>query len=146
MTLAKTKTQTTLFFQKLRVRKDRGKRDAIYAVSGLIARSAKQSLRVRSGPSRPGAIPHAHTRGGLRVINFAVDRNQSIIGPVKFPRSKKFNEPVPSIHEFGKTVVDLRKGKVIVFHKRPYMSATLKRLERRGLIPKTFTARIARIL
>jgi hypothetical protein len=50
-------SRTTLFFERLKVRKERGKRDAIYSVSGLIARSAKQSLRIRPGSSRPGAIP-----------------------------------------------------------------------------------------
>lgn len=139
-------SRTTLFFERLRVKKNRGKREAIYSLSGLIARSAKQSLRVRPGPARPGAIPHAHTRGGLRVIQFAVDRNRSIIGPIKFARSSRFNEPAPAIHEFGKVVVDLRRGRVMKYAKRPFMSTTLKRLNRRGLIPKTFSASIARII
>jgi len=139
-------SRTTLFFEKLRVRKERGKKDAIYSVSGLIARSAKQSLRIRPGPSRPGGIPHAHTRGGLRVIRFAVDRNKSIIGPIKFARSRKFNEPAPAIHEFGKVVIDLRRGKVFKYAKRPFMSKTLERLDRTGAIPKQFSASIARIL
>lgn len=139
-------SRTTLFLERLKVRKERGKRDAIYSVSGLIARSAKQSLRIRPGSSRPGAIPHAHTRGGLRVILFAVDRDRSIIGPVRFPRSQRYNEPAPHIQEFGKTVLDLRKGKVINFPKRPFMSRTLERLGRKGLIPKQFSASIARII
>lgn len=139
-------SRTTLFFERLRVRKNRGKRDAIYSLSGLIVRSAKQSLRVRPGPSRPGAIPHAHTRGGLRVIQFAVDRDKSIIGPIKFARSTRYNEPAPAIHEFGKVVVELRRGRVLKYAKRPFMSKTLERLDRKGLIPKTFSAKIARIL
>lgn len=137
-------SRTTLFFEKLKVRVNRSKREAIYSTSGLIARSAKQSLRIRPGASRPGAIPHAHTRGGLRVIQFAVDRNQSIIGPVKFPRSQRFNEPAPHIQEFGATVIDLRRGKVVTYVKRPYMSRTLERLKNK--IPRNFTASVARII
>lgn len=139
-------SRTTLFFEKLKVKKNRAKREAIYSVSGLIARSAKQSLRIRPGPSRPGAVPHAHTRGGLRVIRFAVDRNKSIIGPIRFARSRRYNEPAPHIHEFGKVVVDLRRGKVLKFAKRPFMSKTIERLGNKGLIPKTFSAKIARIV
>ena len=139
-------SKTTLFFERLKAKKNRGKRDAIYSVSGLIARSAKQSLRIRPGPSRPGAVPHAHTRGGLRVIMFAVDRNKSIIGPIRFPRSRKYNEPAPHIHEFGKTVIDLRRGKVVTYAKRPFMSTTLDRLNKKGLIPRQFSASIARII
>ena len=139
-------SRTTLFIERLKARKNRAKRDAIYTVSGLIARSAKQSLRVRSGTSRPGAIPHAHTRGGLRVIMFAVDGDRSIIGPIRFPRSKRYNEPAPYIHESGATVIDYRRGMIITFPKRPFMSRTLERLRRKGLIPKQFSASVARII
>lgn len=138
-----TKSRTVLFLERLKVRKNRAKKGAIYRVSGLIARTTKSSLRVRPGSARPGAIPHAHTRGGLRVIQFAVDRNSSIIGPVRFPRSRQYNEPIPAIHEFGKLVID-QKGRIRKYPARPYMSKALKRL--RGKIPREFSASVARII
>ena len=146
MIRARYTSRTTLFIERLKARKNRAKRDAIYSVSGLIARSAKQSLRIRRGASRPGAIPHAHTKGGLRVIMFAVDTNKSIIGPIRFPRSRRYNEPAPHIQEFGSSVIDYRAGKIITFPARPFMSVTLSRLRRKGLIPKQFSASIARII
>lgn len=38
--------RTVTFFKQLRVRKDRGKRDAIYGVAALIRRSAINRLKV----------------------------------------------------------------------------------------------------
>lgn len=138
--------RTTLYLSRLRVRKERAKRGAIYSTAGYIATSAKRRLRIRSGASRRGSAPHAHTRGGLRLIQFAVDGNTAIIGPVKFPRSNQFNEPIPSIHEFGKTVVSLRKFKVYQFSERPYMGPTLQSLAKRGILNRRFSARLARII
>ena len=146
MLATKWTARTILFFEKLKARKERAKRDAIYSVSGLIAREAKQTLKVRPGTSRPGGVPHAHTRAGLRVIRFAVDRNKSIIGPIRFPGGK-LNEPVPSVHEFGKTVFTIKGAfRLITYPSRPYMIVTLKRLDRQGKIPKQFAVSIARII
>jgi hypothetical protein len=147
MLRVKYQTRVKLFLQGLRVKKTRAKRNAIFSVSGLIATDAKRSLKVSPGKSKPFAIPKAHTKGGLRVIRFAVrpDGKESIIGPVKFPRSNRFNAAVPSIHEFGKTVIDIRRGKIRNYPPRPYMSRTLERLNRRGEIPKQFAASVARI-
>lgn len=144
MLRAKYSSRTSLFFERFRVRKNRAKRDSIYSVSGLIARSARQSLRIRKGPSRAGAIPHAHTRGGLRIIQFAVDGNSSIIGPIRFPRSRQYNQPIPSIHEFGKTVYELFRDRSKTFPQRPYMGPTIKRLGNK--IPRHFSASVARVL
>lgn len=147
MLRAKYSSRTTLFFERFRVRKNRAKREGIYSVAGLIASSAKQSLRIRRGPSRPGAIPHAHTRGGLRMIQFAVDGNRAIIGPVRFPRSRQYNEPVPSIHEFGKLVYTLSGiMRLKKYPERPYMYPTIKRLARRGKLPRNFSAQVAKVL
>lgn len=147
MLRAKYTSKTSLFFERFRVRKNRAKRDGIYSVAGLIASSAKQSLRIRRGKSRVGAVPHAHTRGGLRIIQFAVDRDRAIIGPVRFPRSRQYNEPVPSIHEFGKVVFTLTGAmRLRKYPERPYMYPTIKRLAKKGKIPRQFSASIARII
>lgn len=137
--------RTVTFFKQLRVRKDRGKRQAIYGVCALIRRSAINKLKVRPGPSKENTAPHAHTLAGLRVIQFNVSGNTGIIGPVKFPSSRQYNEPVPAIHEFGKTVITLgRIFKIINFKKRPYMSTTIKQLGNR--IPKEFSIKMGEVL
>lgn len=146
MSRAKFISRSKWFFQRLKARKERGKRDAIYSVSGLIATTAKNMLRLRPGPSRPPAAPHAHTRGGLRLIRFAVDRNTSIIGPIRFPRSNQYNEPIPHVHEFGKTVFSIRRSIFYRFQRRPYMSKALESLKRRGKIPKHFSVRMGKVL
>lgn len=146
MLAAKWRAHTILFFQKLKARKERGKRDALFAAAALIAREAKQTLKVRPGTARPGGVPHAHTRAGLRVIRFAVDRNKAIIGPIRFPGGK-FNEPVPSIHEFGKTVFALKGAfRLVTYPSRPYMIVTVRRIERTGKLPRQFALSIARII
>jgi len=139
-------TYTRQFFERLKAAKRRGKREAIYSVSGLIARTAKGMLRLRPGKSRAPAPPHAHTKGGLRVIMFAVDGNTSIIGPIRFPRSKRFVEPVPHVHEFGGTVLDLKKFKVYRYPARPYMSRTLEKLKSNNQIPRQFSVSLGRVL
>lgn len=139
------RARTVTFFKQLRVRKDRGKRRAIFSVCGLIRTNARNRLRVRPGPARPGAAPHAHTRAGLRVIRFHVSGNTGIIGPVKFPSSRKFNKTIPEIHEFGGQAIGVGKFfKVFNFPRRPYMSKTVKAL--RTKIPKEFSVQMGRIL
>lgn len=147
MLTAKYRSRVTLFFEKLRARKGRAKREAIVATSSLIVRETKQTLRIRPGRSAIGAVPHAHTTLGLRVIKFAVDGDSSIIGPVKFSDSNRLSEPVPSIHEFGKAVYTI--GLKTVYYKypqRPYMYPTLKRMHRKVQIPRQFSATMARVL
>lgn len=144
MIAVKYSSRVNIFFQKLKARKERGKQSALYRTSGLVASSAKNSLKVRSGSSRPGAIPHAHTKAGLRVIRFAVDRNTSIIGPLRFPRSRRFNQPIPAIHERGGIVYSLFSGRFVRYPARPFMSKTVERLKDK--IPKEFSIQMGRIV
>ena len=143
--MLKYSARTVTYFKQLKVRKNRGKRDAIYSVCGLIRRNAINRLKIRPGPSRSPASPHAHTRGGLRVIQFHVYKNTGVVGPIKFPRSRAYNKPVPAIHEFGGTVFTIgRIFRVLTFKKRPYMSKTIKALE--GKIPKDFSLKLGKAL
>lgn len=144
MMRVKYSSRVNIFVQRLKARTERGKRAGLYRVSGLIASSAKQSLRLRPRASRPGTAPHAHTKGGLRVIRFFVDRNTSIIGPIRFPRSRRFNQPVPFIHEKGGLVYSLFSGRFVTYPARPYMSKTIERL--RNKIPKEFSVQMGRII
>lgn len=139
------KSQTFSFMNKLRVRKNRAKKDALYSVCSLLRRDAINRLKLRPGPSRPGSSPHAHRRNGLRLIRFAVSGDTGIIGPIKFPNSNKYNKPVPAIHESGGTVFTIGSVfKQLTFPKRPYMSKTV---ESRGpRLSKDFAIQLGRVL
>ena len=143
--MLKLSARTVTFFKQLKARVQRGKRNAIYSVCGLIRRDAINRLRVRSGASNPPASPHAHTRAGLRVIDFHVSGNTGIVGPRKFSSSNQYNEPVPAIHEFGKQVITLGKVfKTVSYPKRPYMSKTVERLKTK--IPREFSIQLGKVI
>lgn len=139
--------RTVTFFKQLKVRVKRAKREAIYSICGLLRRDAIGRLKLRPGPSRPGASPHAHTAGGLRLIDFHVSSGNSegLVGPRKFPTSNKYNKPVPAIQEFGGPVFTI--GKVFrqhVFPRRPYMSKTVEKIGPR--LPREVSVQIGKVL
>jgi hypothetical protein len=103
-------------------------------------------MRLRPGPSSPGKPPHAHSRNGLRVIQFVVDEaaGAALIGPVKFAFSSYFNQPTTYIQEFGGTFI-ARRG-YYTYPERSYMGYTLKKLVASGKIPKQFTVSLAEVL
>lgn len=140
----KFQSKTTLFFERLRVRINRGKREMIYSLSGYIATSIKRSIRARPGSARAGAAPHAHTTRGLRVVQFNVQGNSSIIGPIKFPSSNRFNEPVTFIHETGAQVIEWSSLRIFNYPKRPYVSTTLARIRKK--LPRRATVSLAKVL
>lgn len=136
-----------LFYaQRLATRVRIAKSRALYRVAGLVRTSAKRSIRVRRGPSSAPAPPHAHTRAGLRAIEFVVDEaaGAAIVGPVKFAGSNFFNEPVSHIHEFGGVFI-ARRG-YWRYPKRSYMNYTLERLVASGKIPREFTIAMGRVI
>ena len=143
--MLKLSARTVTFFKQLSAKLKRSKREAIYRVCGLIRRDAINKLKVRPGSSTPPAAPHAHTKAGLRVIDFHVDGNTGLVGPRKFPTSNKESQPVPSIHEFGLQVFTVRGPfKLIAYPKRPYMSKTVERLK--GKIPREFSIQLGKVL
>ena len=143
--MLKLSARTISFFKQLKSNLKRSKRDAIYRVCGLIRRDAINKLKVRPGSSTPPAAPHAHTKAGLRVIDFHVDGNTGIIGPRKFPNSNDESQPVPATHEFGLQVFTTKGPfKLISYPKRPYMGKTVERLK--GKIPREFSIQIGKVL
>jgi hypothetical protein len=130
------------FITKYRRAVDKG----LHRISGLIASACKRNLRVRKGPSRPGSPPHAHTRGGLRVIMFHVQKFTSWIGPVKFPRRGTLSAPIPHVHEFGGNFFRFRINAWVRYPKRSYMEYTLDRLRRSNKIPLEFSVETRRLL
>ncbi len=134
------------YFQKLKSRVRIARNKALYRTAGLIRTSTKRSMRLRRGPSRPGTPPHAHTRMGLRVIEFIVDdaAGAAMIGPLKFPGSNYFNEPVPFIEEFGGRFISRRS--YATYPERSFMYYTLKKLVASGKIPTEFAVSMAQVL
>ena len=124
------------FNRQYRVARDRG----LYQVSALIRLEARQSMRMGRGPSKAPRPPRAHTRTGLREINFHVNDGSSIIGPRKFPRSNFFNRPVPNIHEKGGTAIalTLRRRKPSHYPERSFMWAAVQKLKQKGKIESRF--------
>lgn len=138
--------KVTFYIQKLNRRVKVAKNRALYRAAGLLRTATKRSMRLRPGPSRAGRPPHAHTRTGLRVIEFVVDdaANAAMVGPIKFAGSRFFDEPVPHIQEFGGVFVS-RKS----YHRYPersYMHYTLKKLVNSGALPKSFAYGMAQVL
>lgn len=139
-------TKPLLYVQRLATRVKVGKRTALYRVAGLVRTSVRRNLRVRPGASTPRHPPHAHTRAGLRVIEFVVDESAeaAIIGPIKFPGSNYFNEPVTYVHEFGGTFLSFRGASN--YPERSYMNHTLKQLVASGRIPSEFSIAMGRVI
>ena len=134
------------YFQKLTHHVRVAKNRALYRTAGYISTAAKRSMRLRVGSSRPGTPPHAHTRQGLRVIQFIVDESAgaALIGPIKFPNSRFFNEPVTYIQEFGGVFIS-RRG-YWTYPERSYMYYTLKKLAASGKLSNEFSYSMARVL
>lgn len=143
---AKYTAKTFFYLQKLNQRVRVAKIKALFQTAGLVRTATKRSMRLRGGASRSGTPPHAHTRAGLRQIEFVVDfaAGAAIIGPVKFPGSNYFNEPVPHIHEFGGIFL-ARRG-YWTYPQRSYMNYTLKKLVAAGRIPRQFSIAMGHVL
>lgn len=133
--------KVTFYASKLIAPVRRGTPDALAKTAAMIRREARRTLKIRSGTSRPGSVPHSHTAGGLRVIMYNVYSNGAIIGPVKFV-SSNFLTTVPGLHEHG-GVGRTQRGWTR-YPKRPFMSTTLKRV--RSRIPREFSTSLARYL
>lgn len=134
------RSRVQLFFNSLKVRYKNSRRHALFQVCGLIRKAERESIRNRRGPSRPLKPPHAHVKGGLRVINFDVRGSQGIIGPRKFRNSRFFNRPVPNIHEKGGLAVgtSFRRRTQARYPERSFAYSTVKKLQRKGKIASTF--------
>lgn len=120
----------------------KSKQAGLQRLAAYIRGATIRSLRISQRTSAPGKPPYAKTRGGLRIIQYSLYRNGAIIGPVKFPGSNFFNQPVPHIHEFGGTFMS-RKG-FRQYPERSYMNSTLQQLQKRGAISKEYSVGMAR--
>lgn len=130
------------YLQKFQYYKDKAKYSGLSRVVTYIRGACIRTLRVSKRTAPPGHPPFSKTRGGLRVIEGAIYSNGAIIGPVKFPSSNFFNEPVPHVHEFGGLFIS-RVG-YAKYAERSYMNHTLRQLKARGAIPREFSVGMAR--
>lgn len=147
-------TRLNLAFNRLSRRYKVGKNQGLYQVSSLIRKEAREKIRVRAKGARPLApapgtdrtTVSAHTRGGLREINYHVSGSHSIIGPRKFRNSNFFNRPVPNIHEMGGTAIarGLRSSIIARYPQRSFMYVAVKRLQRKGKIARKFSVSLQR--
>lgn len=133
--------KSIFYRQKFNSTVRKGKRFGVARVAALIRGSCVRTLKVSQRTSPPGSPPFAKTRGGLRVISFDAYENGAIIGPVKFPGSNFFDEPVPHIHEFGGTFFSVLGYRH--YPQRSYMYHTLRQLDAKNMIPKEFSVGMA---
>jgi hypothetical protein len=128
--------KSTFYLQKFTYTVDKGKKRGLNKVAALIRASCIRTLRISKQTSPPGSPPFAKTRGGLRVIEYVTYGDTAIVGPIKFPNSDFFNQPVPHIHEFGGTFFNKRA--YFNYPERSYMGHTLNQLIAKGAIPQEF--------
>ena len=157
----KYRVRLQLFFNRLKRRYRVGRDRGLFAVSGLIRTTARQSMRIRgksrravrgrfrrtgSTGSPAGTPPYAYIRTGIREINFDVQGSHSIIGPRKFRNSKFFDRPVTNIHEKGGIAVaaGARRRYTARYPERSYMWSAVKSLQSQGKIQSRFNITLAR--
>jgi len=134
-------TRVTIFIDRFKRSVRRGTRTGLNRTAALIRKEARESLRIRKKASAPGTPPSAHTRAGLREINYFVENDlRAYIGPRKFKRSSFTNRPVPNIHEKGGTVLDQVRRKSVIkqFPERSFMWHAVKKLKAKGKLNSQF--------
>lgn len=122
------------------------KRKGVAKTAGLIRKEAREKIRVRAGASRPGTPIHAHTRGGMREINYDANEHDAIIGPRKFKTSNLFDKPATEIEEKGGVAFPRRRRGISRYPERSYMWSAVKRLQRRNKLTTTFAYTLKRNL
>lgn len=144
MLAAKISAHTRMKTSRVKKAVNDGTTRGLYRTAGLVRTASKRSMRLRAGASQAGSPPHAHTRLGLRIINFVVDKQakSALVGPIKFSGSNFLNEPVPHALEFGGSY--LTPYGVSLYPQRSFMGHTLKKLHRAGLIHRNFSVSLAR--
>ena len=139
-------TRVQIFFTSFQARYKKNRDFSLTQTLSFIRTSVRRALRKRPGASRPGSPPHAHTRGGLREINYDQRGNEGVVGPRKFRGSRFFNRPVPNIQEVGGVAVasTFRQRIIANYPERSYMWSTVKKLQRGGRISRKFSISLAR--
>jgi hypothetical protein len=119
------KTAKGMFFDRLRItsKADAQTKKALSRFGAFVRQSARQSIRNRKKPSRPGQPPSSHTGILKQFIFFGYDayRRSVVIGPVVTARKAS---GIPETLEYGGKVTitsGKAKGKTMTIEARPYM-------------------------
>lgn len=81
-------------------------RKAMMRTGGYLRKVARNSMRKKKGPAKPGEPPHVHVGHIKNLLFFAYDTQTGslVVGPVGFNGS-----PVPNILEFGNNKQEARQ-------------------------------------
>lgn len=135
------RTRVTIFIDRFKRSVRKGTDTGLHRTAALIRKEARESLKIRKRASAPGTPPSAHTRGGLREINYFVENGlKAFIGPRKFRRRSRDSRPVPNIHEKGGTVISQVRRKSVIkdFPERSFMWHAVKKLKAKGKLNSQF--------
>ena len=114
-----------LFFDRRRVMDavERARRKALAGSGALVRKIAKDSIRKRKKPSRPGEPPHSHTGLLKRFIFFGYDEFSRgvVVGPVALKR----RATVPHLLEYGGLTEGRNRRRRVRIAPRPYMGPAL---------------------
>jgi hypothetical protein len=135
-------TRFIIFVDRFKRNVRRGLNSGLHKTAALIRLEARQSLRIRKKPSLPGNPPSAHTRAGLREINYSVVGLGAYIGPRKFRKRNRLNRPAPNVHEFGGIAIQSgtrgQKAFLKRYPERSFMYRAVKTLQRKGKLNSQF--------
>lgn len=97
-----------------------------------ISKSAKQSMILAKGASKPGTPPHVHQGKLKRSIRYAVEKDDAVVGP-SYAAIKSGGRPpwLGSMHERGGTFKGKKKGTTRYVPARPFMAPALEEARRR---------------
>lgn len=142
----KFKTRVQIFFAGMKSKVKKAEDYSLKQTLALIRKEARESMRMRRRASHVGTPPSAHTRSGLREINFHADENSGIVGPRKFRRRSKLNKPVPEVHEKGGIALESRRSRTVIkrFPERSFMWAAVKKLKAKGKLASKFKFMLGR--
>jgi hypothetical protein len=132
-----------VFVDRFKRRVRQGIKSGLHGTAALIRKEARESIRIRKGVQKqPNRPPNAHTRAGLREINYHVEGNGAYVGPRKFRHSRSLNRPVPNVHEKGGIALARgRRGRPSFlkrFPERSFMYRAVKTLKSKGKLSSKF--------
>jgi hypothetical protein len=123
----------SLFFDRRKVQSavSRAERRVLSRFGAFVRQDAKQRIRRRKRPSRPGEAPTNQTGLLKRHIYFVFDeaRRSVVIGPILLNRGTG----APATLEHGGAVAVMQRGRreVVAYAPRPYMGPAFEQEQRK---------------
>jgi len=120
-----------MFFDRRAVRGkvDRTTRRVLSRFGAFVRRTARQSIRKRKKPSRPGQPPSSHTGLLKKFIFFGYEPQQRsvVIGPVQLTQKGRGEAPSLLEHGGSATISYRGKRKRARIRQRPFMNPALEK-------------------